>query len=205
MFLPKDVPPLLPCWLEQVSDLGVRWSCLLPCWESFLAGFMPKFLSDSPVMKLKQAAGTWCLVAVGSWCGPHSFSTMSASASPITERVLLANGGTKPSRRDAASPLLSKLRYHHQRISATCLVGSQALVPATFSVCYRERCWPPASEIKMKNSSACSLPLLWLPCLLLGTQMASSCCSGAFSSTLLLCGRMLLQVRWNKLKKKKKK
>lgn len=71
-------------------------------------------------------------------------------------------------------------------ISATCLVGSQALVLTAFSKLQQEHCWPPSSEILTKNTAACSLPLLWLPCLLLGAQLASSCCSVAFSGSLLL-------------------
>lgn len=147
---------------------------------------MPKFLSDSPVMKLKRAAGpgVWWQSGVG--VGSTAFPQWVPVLPQLLRGFSLLVVGPNPAEEMLLHLLLSKLRHNHQGISATCLVGRQALVPAAFSVCYQEQCWPPPFEIIMKNSTACSLPLLWLPRLLLRTQLGSSCCSGAFSSTLLL-------------------
>lgn len=64
-----------PCWLEKAAD---SWSKILhsPLAEN-LSWLVSCQSSQIPVMKLKQASGTWCLMAIGSWCGLHSFSTIS--------------------------------------------------------------------------------------------------------------------------------
>lgn len=113
MFLPEDVSPCNthpPCWLEQVSD---SWSkMILP---SSLAENLSWLVScqTCQILSHETEASTWDLVFGGNrelvWASQLFHSESQCSS--ITERVLLADSGAGPGRRDAASPLLSKLRH----------------------------------------------------------------------------------------------
>lgn len=135
-----------PCWLEKAAD---SWSKILPFpLAENLSGLVSCQSSQIPVMKLKQTSGTWCLVAIGSWCGLHSF-LWSLSVPQLQEDSFCELWG-------------SSTRGAFKVISATCLVGDRALVVTTFHMSRQEHCWPSLSELMTK------LALFWLPTLLLG-------------------------------------
>lgn len=110
MFLPKDAPPPHPLLARQVSD---SWSkMILP--SSLAENLSWLVLCQSCQIPSNEAeASIWDLVFSGNrglvWA-PQLFHSESWCSS-TTERVLLANSGARPIRRDAVSPLLSKLRH----------------------------------------------------------------------------------------------
>lgn len=136
-------PHKSPCWLEQAAD---SWSKILPCPLAENLSWLVSCQScQMPVMKLKQASGTWCLVARGSWCGASQLFYTESQCSSATERILFANCEVSSSTRGA-----------FKVISAICLAGDQALVVMTFRVPGQENCWPPPSLPFFNQTPLCS-------------------------------------------------
>lgn len=163
-----------PCWLEKAAD---SWSKILPFpLAENLSGLVSCQSSQIPVMKLKQTSGTWCLVAIGSWCGLHSFSMESQCSS--------ATGGF----------LLWTVRIQHKR----CFQSHLCHLPCR---------WPSPCGHNFPHVQAGALLAIpfWThdqtrPVLTAHLAAGESLASGqqwlvASLGTLLLCCRMLLQVK----------